>query len=210
MASINLYRLFKEYKRNGMDPRCGSFGKFHGFEITIEGANDVDWEIDEMNEIREAGTWAVDEDKAGIVHVCAFMEMREDDPPSWGYRVYRSTIDMYDAENDIANGTVVHYGDSDVMDVLDNLNELVRSEIAESGGRVIQAFFENCNEGFETLDVVYDFWNNVDEHIKTFGRVAKSLAIARCELHDAPKHAPHLPELPDMVIDTIIDSMTGL
>jgi hypothetical protein len=210
MASINLYRLFKEYKRNGMDPRCGSFGKFHGFEITIEGANNVDWDQDQIDEIQEAGTWAVDEDKYGIVHVCAFMELRDDDPPSWGYRVYRSTIDMYESENDIAGGTVVHYGDSDVIDVLHNLSELVISEIAEFGGRVSQAFFENCNEGFETLNVVYDFWDNVDEHVKTFARVTKALATARCELHDAPKHAPRLPELPDAMINMIVNSMTGL
>ena len=43
MAVSKLYRLFKEYKRNGMDPRCGSYGKFFGFEITIEGANAIDW-----------------------------------------------------------------------------------------------------------------------------------------------------------------------
>ena len=118
---------------------------------------------------------------------------------------------MYDAENDIVpSGSVVHYGDSDVIDVLDNLNELVTSEIAEHGGRVIQAFFENGNEGFETLNVVYDFWENVEKHVKSFARVTKSLATARRELHDAPKHAPRLPELPDTVIDAIVNSMTSM
>ena len=213
MDSGRLYRLFEAYKRNGMDPRRGDCGKLYGFEITIKGAVNVDWDERHRYEIEMAGEHAIEEDEAGIVRVCTVMEMRNNDI-SWGYRVYRGTIDMYGAENDIANGTVVHTGDSDVIGVLHDLNKLVTCEIAEYGGRVVQAFFENCNEGFEANDVVYDLdeekQTNVNNHIASFIRVTKSLATARSELHDAPKHAPRLPELPDTVIDTIVNSMTGM
>jgi hypothetical protein len=198
-----------------MEPRLGAYGKFHGFDITIKGAAAVDWDDRHSNEIERAGGWAAEDDEAGIVHVTACTKYIRDARPVWKFEVNRSTIQL-EAASDIANSTIVHTGDSDVIRVLHTLNKVVTAEIAEYGGRVVRAFFENRNKDFETPYeiIVYDHnedkWENVHKNVASFIRVTKALATARCELHDAPKHAPRLQQLPDTVIDTIINSMTGL